>query len=140
RNGTHGTHWVMPPTAPWGRWGLALDGLAALNLWCDQHDPGRPAVRRDLHGPKVAEDLRSAPTQLPRVPRCRCVALAGDREAFSGRGDHGPAPDRPVHAGVGLRPDEQLHRHRRRPAAARSQVRLGCREVMEGPPAPATLL
>src|SRR4029079_9598488 len=33
RNGTHGTHWVMPPTAPWGRWVLALDGLASLNLW-----------------------------------------------------------------------------------------------------------
>ena len=56
--------------------------------------------------------------QLREQPRIGPVRLDLDSRHLIHEDHDGAAAHRPVHARVGLRPDEQLHRHRRRPAEA----------------------
>ena len=87
----------------------------------------RRPVRAQL-GEERGRRPRTMQSQSPARPR-----PAPSRPVAQSRGDDGSAADRPVHARVGLRPDEQLHRDRRRPAQARPPRRLRRRGVVGRP-------
>ena len=100
-----------------------------------RHDSRDPWRRPD----PAAATRRATRRGGPRPPRTMTRRSPADRRpvpsrrAAQSRGDDGPAADRPVHARVGVRPDEQLHRHRRRPAQARPHRRLRRRGIVGRP-------
>ena len=130
----------------------------AVLLSGDRHDRERPArlgrqrhaqpvgqadgpddvERRDVGRSVAVDRRRGGPGRRPRAaqlveqPGIGPVRL--DLDPRHSHEDHdGAAADRPVHARVGLRPDEQLHRDRRRPAQARPPRRVRRRGVVGGP-------